>query len=83
LCRSRARDVLDARRLARIDLDEILHRALALGRRAEALSLRLRLPEDERAALLRRLRAASERPVTISREAEALEPSAPAYRPRF
>lgn len=81
--RLRAADILDTHRLARIDLDEILFRALALGRRAEALTLRLRLLEDERATLLRRLRAAAERPITFSREAEVLDPSPPAYRPGF
>lgn len=71
--RSRARSAIDARRLARIDLDEILRLAEEAGRRAALLVARMVQGRDEAAALRARIRAVSGSPSTKRRAGKPIQ----------
>lgn len=86
--RAKGRDMLDARRLARVDLDELRRMAEEIGRRVAALLTRPTRPTDPRDELRAQLRAAGAgvgrrrrtSPPFPDREPEA---SVATYRPRF
>lgn len=86
--RPRGRAVLDARRLARVNLDEFRRMAEELARRAVALLTWFTRPTDPRDELSARLRAANAsvgegRRTSTSIQDREQEAPTPAYRPRF